>query len=527
MKIGRGCVWALVWCCAVLLATCASPRQQRTPPQATSVQREGARPAPAPYVIGSDTPDVVPTFARPSPLTSLSISRYPSLKALLDSLIPDYLFPPGHIGVMIISLTRNETLYELNAHALFNPASGEKLITAAAALTRLGGNFALRTVVYVNPSSHTIYLKGFGDPLFRTGDADSLAQRVRLMLSPGEPWRVVGDATYFDDEYWGYGWNWNDEPEAYQMFITPLILNSNAITLFARPGRKVGDPLIVRTEPVTSFVTIENNGRTTARGVGMRVKLSRKWRERLNVLTVEGEMMRRQREDSTQLSLWQPERYATHVFAERLQRWGLTVAETGIDTVPPAAVEIARCAHTVDSVVVFLNKESDNLSGEALIKVLGAELKGIPGTARAGATVIKEYLAELGLDTLWLRIADGSGLSRHNLVSPAILVRVLQHMYTSPHFTSFYNSLPVAGVDGTIRRRMRNTTAHGNVRAKTGTLSGVSSLSGYAQTADGEWLAFSIMTMNYPTEARVYRRVQDEIAVVLSNLSFARQALTR
>ncbi|HXG01023.1 MAG TPA: D-alanyl-D-alanine carboxypeptidase/D-alanyl-D-alanine-endopeptidase [Bacteroidota bacterium] len=525
MKAGRSRAWAsaLAWCCALVLATCASPQQQQKPtgtsPAAYAV---GVQRASEPYVIDAATPDVVPTFVKPSPLTSLSISPYAALKARIDSLIPDDLFPPGHIGVKIVSLTRNELLYELNARALFNPGSGQKLITAATALTRLGGAFPLKTVVYVNPFTSTLYIKGFGDPLFRTRDADSLARRVRLMISPEQPWRVVGDASYFDDEYWGYGWNWNDEPEAYQMFITSLILNGNAITLFAKPGRRVGDPLIVRTEPVTTFVTIENNGKTTARGITVRLKLSRKWRERSNVLTVEGEMMRRQREDSTQLSLWQPERYATHVFAECLQKYGVNVAETALDTVPPGAVEVMHISHSIDSVIVHLNKESDNLSGEALLKVLAAEIKGKPGRARAGATVVKEYLAGLGIDTVWLRVADGSGLSRHNLISPEILVRVLQDMYSSPHFESFYNSLPVAGTDGTIRRRMRYTPAHGIVRAKTGTLSGVSSLSGYTHTLDGEWIAFSIMTMNYPAEARVYRRVQDEIAVFLSNLSIRR-----
>lgn len=409
-------------------------------------------------------------------------------------------------------------MYELNAQALFNPASGQKLITAATALTRLGSEFLLKTIVYLAPESNTLYVKGFGDPLFRAQDADTLARILRTMLSPALRWRLVGDVSYFDDQWWGYGWNWNDEPEAYQMYITPLILHGNAIKVFVRPGRRVGDPLIVRTEPPTQFVSIENNSRTTARGTAARLTISRRWRERSNIITVEGEMARRQREDSAEVSIWQPERYALYVIAERMQSYGITVSEIAIDTIPHTAIELARTSHRLDSVVTYLNKESDNLSGEALIKILGAEFKGTPGSAAAGASVIKEYLAELGIDTTWLRIVDGSGLSRHDLLSPAILVRVLEAMYTSPHFDAFYHSLPIAGVDGTIRNRMKYTGAHGNLRAKTGTLSGVSSLSGYALTADGEWLAFSMMMMNYPTEARVYRRVQDQIAVFLSGL---------
>jgi D-alanyl-D-alanine carboxypeptidase/D-alanyl-D-alanine-endopeptidase (penicillin-binding protein 4) len=117
-----------------------------------------------------------------------------------------------------------------------------------------------------------------------------------------------------------------------------------------------------------------------------------------------------------------------------------------------------------------------------------------------------------------IRIVDGSGLSRHNLTSPAVIVRLLETLYNSQHFNAYYHSLPIAGVDGTIKGRMRHTGAEGILRAKTGTLSAVTALSGYVQTADGEWLAFSMMMMNYPTEARVYRRVQDRIGVFLSQM---------
>ena len=499
---------------AWLFITCSStrpPQKPSPPPSSPNVATQAPTEEPP-------KPDVVPQFVTPSRTTTLSISPYPLLKARIDSLIPDDRFPPAHIGLKIVSLTRKEMLYELNARALFNPASGQKLLTAATALARLGPDFLLKTIVYLAPESNTLYVKGFGDPLFRTQDADSLARMLRRMISPSLRWRLVGDVSYFDDQWWGYGWNWNDEPEAYQMYIMPLILNGNAIKVFARPGRRVGDPLIVRTEPSTRYVSIENTSRTTARGTATRLTISRKWRERSNVITIEGEMARRQREDSAEVSIWQPERYALHVIAERLQSYGITVSEIAIDTVPHTAMELTRYSHRLDSVVTYLNKESDNLSGEALIKILGAEFKGTPGSAAAGASVIKDYLAELGIDTTWLRIADGSGLSRHDLLSPAILVRVLEAMYASPHFDTFYRSLPVAGVDGTIRRRMKYTDAHGNLRAKTGTLSGVSSLSGYVLSADGEWLAFSMMMMNYPTDARVYRRVQDEVAVFLSGL---------
>jgi serine-type D-Ala-D-Ala carboxypeptidase/endopeptidase (penicillin-binding protein 4) len=441
------------------------------------------------------------------------------LKAKIDSLVPDSLFPPAHVGIKVISLKTKEVLYELNSHSLFNPASNQKLYTSATALSRLGETFQLATVVSIDTSSNTIFIKGYGDAVFSTENLDSLAKLVRKKLPSGKTWRVAGDVSYFDTEFWGYGWNWDDEPESYAMFLTPLILNGNAIKLIAKPGAKIGDNVVASTEPPTSFVSIENRGRTVRDSIATPFKLSRKWRERSNVLTVEGDMrLRDTTGDNYDLSLWQPERYTTHVFAELLRKQGIIVFETGIDTVTPRAFEVARFSHPLDSVVTYLNKVSDNLSAESLLKILAAEKKAKPGSAEVGATVVKEFLSESGIDTTRLRIVDGSGLSRMDLTSPAATVKLLETMYDSPHFKAYHHSLPIAGVDGTVRGRMKRTAAENNLRAKTGTLTAVTALSGYVQSADGEWLAFSIMMTNYTYEARVYRRVQDRIGVYLSKL---------
>ncbi|MEO8167942.1 MAG: D-alanyl-D-alanine carboxypeptidase/D-alanyl-D-alanine-endopeptidase, partial [bacterium] len=441
-------------------------------------------------------PDLV--YAKPSPLTVLSSSAYPTIKTKIDSLIPDSLFPPGHIGVKVVSLKTKEVLYDLNSQFLFNPASNQKLYTSAAALEKLGESFQLSTVASIDSTSNTIYIKGFGDAVFSTADLDSLAKMVWRKLPVGRTWRVAGDVSYFDNEYWGYGWNWDDEPEYYQMFLTPLILNGNAIRLVAKPGRLPGDSLLVYTEPSTSFVTLENRGRTVMDSITTPVKLWRKWRERLNVLTIDGDLKLR---DTTgehyDLSLWQPERYTVQVFAELLRKTGVIVYETAIDTVSRGAFEVARFSHPLDSVVTYMNKESDNLAAESFLKILGAEKKGGVGSAEAGAMVVREFLSENGIDTTKLRVVDGSGLSRMDLTSPDATIRLLETMYRSRHFEAYLHSLPIAGVDGTIKNRMRRTPAQGNLRAKTGTLSSVTALSGYVQSADGEWLALSVMMMNY------------------------------
>ena len=455
----------------------------------------------------------------PPPVTLLSVSPYHGLKATVDSAIVDSLFPPSNLGVRIVSLARNETLYELNARTLFNPASNEKLFTSATALSILGEHFAFPTVVSIDTLTRTLYVKGYGDALLATEGMDSLARLVAPLLPGTEPWRVAGDVSYFDDLYWGAGWTWDEEPAAYGMFLSPLILNNNAIEVKVSPGSAPGSPLDVTISPPTAYVTVENIGSTIGDSVRFPVDISRKWRERSNVITVSGQMRQGDHPASTTLSVWQPERYATTVLAERLKALGVGISEIVIDTVSRSSVELVRIAHTLDTTVTFMNKVSDNLTAETLLKTLAAVKRSNPGSAAAGVTVVHEFLNANGIDTTRVAIVDGSGLSRYDLTSAEAVTRLLTAMYKNrEHFDAFYHSLPIAGVDGTLARRMRGTTAEGNLHAKTGTLSGVSALSGYVRTADGELLAFSVLTQNYATNSRGYRMVQDRIGITLSRL---------
>lgn len=457
----------------------------------------------------------------PPPVTALSISPYPSLKVGLDALVPDTLFPPGHIGIKIVSLSRNEVLYELNSLALFSPASNEKLFTSATALARLGKDYELATVVRRDlHDTLRLVVKGYGDPILSTSDLDSIARQLCTMLPTGCEWTLAGDVSYFDDRYWGVGWNWDWEPDAYGMFITPLSVNGNAIDVKVRPGKKVGDTTNVQIIPPTRFVSLENVSQTVGDTILTPLEISRKWRERSNIVTVTGQILASDTVKSNSLSVWQPERYTLALLAERLVTHGVTVRDIQVDTGQAAgSAELVRFSHRLDSVVTFMNKVSDNLSAENLLKILAAEKNGVPGSASVGTSIVYQFLAELSIDTNRISIVDGSGLARQNLTSPLVVTQLLEGMYRRPElFEPFYASLPVAGVDGTIEKRMIGTRAQGNLRAKTGTLNGVTSLSGYVRTADDELLAFSILMNNFVAGSRPYRQVQDRIGVFLSGL---------
>jgi D-alanyl-D-alanine carboxypeptidase/D-alanyl-D-alanine-endopeptidase (penicillin-binding protein 4) len=189
------------------------------------------------------------------------------------------------------------------------------------------------------------------------------------------------------------------------------------------------------------------------------------------------------------------------------------------DTVPSRATGLFQFERRLDSVVTFMNKESDNLSAENVLRTISAHTWGPPGTAEGGLAVVKTFLTSCGIDTTQLVVADGSGVSHYNLVSPKVLVTLLASMYKRPDiFPAWYYSLPIAGEDGTLATRMRGTPAASNLRAKTGTLSNVTTLSGFVRTADGNMLAFSILVEGFPGDNRSYRRVQDRIGAYLARL---------
>ncbi len=460
-------------------------------------------------------------FARhnDAPPRLLSTSPYPSLQSRIDYLLSDSLFPPSNVALKVVSPSTGETLYSLNSSLLFNPASNQKLLTAATALEELGEDFLISTVVGLDTTAGIIYVKGCGDPLLSTADLDSIAAMLAGRLEGRKEWAIISDVSYFDDRYWGSGWAWDDEPDPTAMFISPLSVNSNAVKMKLRPGKSAGDSLVITTDQAINYFSIENGGTTVTDSVLQPLDVNRRGKERSNAIRITGQMKVGDSAMSRTLSVWKPEQYTLALLSERLQRYGFDIRDTRIDTMPSGLVEVTHYSHRLDSVVTYMNKVSDNLSAENLLKTLGVEKHGLPGSAVAGASVVKTFLTGVGIDTTKIVIVDGSGVSRYNLLSADALIQLLVAMANNPkHFASFYNSLPIAGEYGSLSNRFRGTTAEHNLRAKTGTLSGASALSGYVRTADGELLAFAMLMQNYPTGVAKYRQIQDRIGILLSEL---------
>ena len=450
------------------------------------------------------------------------------LKYDIDRFLADSLFVPARASITVVSLESGEVLYERDNKLLMHPASNLKLLTSSAALDTLGKDFEFKTCILVDsltPSGTVLgnaYLKGFGDPDLRTTDLDSLASLLKMSGVDTVLGNVVADASYFDDLAWGSGWMWDDEPESDEMYISAVSVNKNCVTVTVTPGDSAGVPAKVSVDPPTRYVDLIHRAVTVKDTVVHRLRVSRRFRERSNTITVEGEIpIDTSARKTTTISVWQPDLYAAELFKESLERAGIQVfgrASIGITSV--AALEKTRHVRRLDSVVVNLNKVSDNLSAENTLKTISATVFGPPGSAPSGITFVHQFLTSFGIDSTKYVMVDGSGVSHYNLLTSEIVTRLLAGMYRrSDLFPVFYESLPIAGVDGTMEKRMRGTAAEGNLRAKTGTISGVSSLSGYVRGRGGEMLAFSILMQNFARSSGAYRNVQDSIGIMLAGFN--------
>jgi serine-type D-Ala-D-Ala carboxypeptidase/endopeptidase (penicillin-binding protein 4) len=454
------------------------------------------------------------------PSTAVLLSRSPSreVKSAIDRLLPDSLFPPALIGLRVLTAVSREPLYELNPDLLLTPASNQKLLTAAAALESLGPAHRFETVVRIDSSADpSITVTGSGDPLLTTADIDTIAGIVASALPARTEWTLRGDVSAFDDIPWGKGWMWDDEPDPTAMEISPLSVNRNCITVRIRPSLPEGARLIVDLEPETDEVYVVNTGVSTPDSVKSPLTVTRPLRDEGHCINVSGEMRLTDTAVTRRVSIRNPAGHFLALLARRLRSLDVPVAQIRIDTLPAAGDSMVVRSHTMDTVVTFMNRWSDNLSAECLLKTMGRKLVGGRGSGEHGVQAMKIVLARIGVDTLHLVCADGSGASRYNLVSARTVTDVLASIARDTAlFPLFLHSLPIAGRSGTLATRMRGTPAQDLIRAKTGTLAGVSALSGYAYSGDGELLAFSILIQNYTGESRRYRSVQDGVAAWLA-----------
>lgn len=445
-----------------------------------------------------------------------------SLAARLDSLVGRKLPAGSNVGICVYDLTAGKALYAYQADKLSRPASTMKLLTSITALDRPEADDPFRTEVWytgevaADTLRGDLYVVGGYDPEFDDAALDSLVSAVARLPFSVIQGNVYGDVSLKDSLYWGSGWAWDDTPAAYQPYLSPLMLEKGVVTVTARPGSQ-GEAAEVECVPRSTYYIIENRSlsRTPAAG---RFRVSRNWLESGNRITVTGNVEGRR---SGTVNVVSSQDFFMHTFVERLQARGVQSVGGGYGfkefCAGSTATLVASYETPMQEVVNQLMKESDNLNAEAILCRLGAQSTGKRHiTAEDGLDAIRLLIKRLGYSPERYNLADGSGLSNYNYISPELLVAFLRHAYgNTALFRKLYKALPIGGVDGTLKNRMRKgTPSCRNVHAKTGSFTAINCLAGYLQAQNGHQIAFAIMNQNVLSgrEARAFQdRVCDEI----------------
>ena len=466
-----------------------------------------------------------------------------ALRQFLDSLTGAPEFRSMHWGVLVVDPGRGETLYARNADKLFMPASNQKIITGATALTLLGADYRFPTTLLARGPVRDGVLEG--DLLVRGTGSPAVSQSM-LGAEVLAPLRALGDSlrakgitrirgrvvagpSPFTDSPLGFGWSWDDLDASYSAGVDALFFNEGFTQIVVHAGAAPGDPVRAYTRPATTYPPLIVRARTVARAVpGAPAADSIAARPAITVgydssragVAVGGTIAVG---DSTVEELAFRDQSAAYVAAldEALRASGITIEGARTDTTARVDSLLAMTSPTLREILPVFEKPSQNQIGEILYKTLGLAKTGV-GTADSARAVVQRQLIEWGAPADGFAVRDGSGLSRHDYLSPRTIVTVLDVMRRSPDFRLFYDALPIAGVDGTIRNRMKGTPAEGNVHAKTGTLDKARSLSGYVTTADGRMLLFSALANNYVVPTRRVDQVSDALAVRLASMRLDR-----
>jgi D-alanyl-D-alanine carboxypeptidase/D-alanyl-D-alanine-endopeptidase (penicillin-binding protein 4) len=439
----------------------------------------------------------------------------------IDSTLAQPVLERATWGVVVRSLASGETLYSLNPHRLLTPASNMKIVTLAAAADRLGWNFSFETrlvavgTIERGVLSGDLVVVGTGDPSLDDWAADatnlfaSWANRLKANGITTINGRIVGDDNAIDDEWLGRGWQWDDLDQSFAAGIAALTFNENTVKLTIAPGVEESAPARVSLGSENSGLTLRTTARTSAASVPASLETRRLPGTR--VLEVRGTIPLGAPPRSINVAVFNPTMYYVSALRAVLVANGIEVRGEAVDiddiSMPPVdsgRLIVSYYSPALPSLGKTMMKLSQNLFAESLLYATGVE---------AARGVFEGW----GIPREEILIADGSGLSRYNLVTADALATILTRVAGDERLREpFLASLPIAGRDGSLDNRMKGTLAEGNARAKTGSFTNARALSGYVRTASGEPLVFSIIANNYNAPARLIDQATDSIVVRLA-----------
>ncbi|MBO0601741.1 D-alanyl-D-alanine carboxypeptidase/D-alanyl-D-alanine-endopeptidase [Sporosarcina sp. E16_3] len=478
------------------------------------------------------TPDevIVPVTKIDEPETRLIDSN--SLPEI-DKVLNDPRLKGATTGISIRNASTGEMVYSNLGDTRVHPASVMKMLTGAAALETLGEDYTFKTEMFMdgrieNGVLHgNLYLRGRGDPTLTKNDLQAFASELKGMGVKFVAGNIYGDDTWYDNIRLSQDLNWSDELYYTGSQISALTLSPNddydagTVIVEVTPATKSGQAGKVEMAPANTFMTIVNKTQTVSNKGKKSIAAERQHGS--NTIIVTGTIPTGAKKTRTWVSVWEPTNYTASIFKKAVEQQGVafsTTPKVGSKKVPKGATLVtSKQSMPLKELFIPFMKLSNNGHAEVLVKEMGRAIGG-EGSWDKGLAVMESALADMEMDTKNMLLRDGSGMSHKNLVTANEVTKLLYVAQTKSWYPTFLNALPVAGnedrlIGGTLRYRMKGTAAAGNVQAKTGALNGVTALSGYVTTKDGELLIFSIMVNNYLSDKTV--EVLDTIAITLAN----------
>ena len=456
-------------------------------------------------------------------IAAIGIHAQPLAQRLDSLLFNDPMLKTSEVGISVFNLTTGKQLFQYQDEKLYRPASTEKVVTSVSALATLGTDYTMNTrLQYTGKVENdtlkgNFYLVGGFDPEFMDEDLDSL---VDIIANSGIRYiadTLAADVSMMDSVYWGNGWSWDDVPDSFQPYMSPLMLNRGCVDVTVVPSEKDSLPL-VECVPASDYYQVDNDGVSHNPQAG-NLRITRNWLYNGNQIHVTGNVSKK---TTRTLSVYTSKDFFFHTFINRLKAKGIEAKTIAFADCPESdSLTIVTPLFTLErpiaEVLKQMMKESDNLCAESMFYHMAmnhAQRKRV--SDNDGSDAINHFIKEkLGLNPDYYNIVDGSGVSLYNYISPRLLLEYLKYAYYHADiFQPFYEALPIAGVDGTLEHRMKKGKAYRNVHAKTGTVTGVSSLAGYAKAPNGHQLAFSIINQNV-MKSRQARAFQDKVCEIL------------
>lgn len=521
----------LALACLTFLAASRVPSGDPAPLSLSSEVRETA--------VGAGIPSLSPSGVRAPGPTDWEVEE---LRGELEAILTSTGNRTGSWGVLALSLDRGDTLLSLNPHTPLIPASNQKLLTSAAALHALGPDFRYSTFLLTRGTRSgdvlegDLVLYGTGDPTlsdrFYPGEMAVLDTLARRLLDAGVQeirGDLLVDGSYFSGPDLHPEWDPEDLNDPFAAPVPAVSFNENIITVRVSAREEAGQPPSIVTTPEGSGIPVINTALTAARGTRSRIWLLRDspW----DPIGIDGEIPVGGREVWRQLPVPDPLVFTGREMERALAAAGIRLTgEVRVTRDPSTSIlfQPQVGANPVETLAVLespplleilrvVNKESHNLLAEAVGKTLGRLVVG-QGSYEGTEEALRRFLLrEVGVPPEELKVSDGSGLSPGNRLSPAVIVRLLQFMAQSPRWEDFWSTLPEAGRRRELRR-MSGTPATRNLRAKTGTMDGVSALSGMVRTRSGERILFSILSNGVASEMRA-KRAEDQVGIRLASLT--------